>query len=83
MKRKFLSILLALLLALSLSLVTWMPVAAQGTYYVSIEGSDEFGDGTETWVDNEPTGWGLEDTGPWLTIQHAIDQAFPGDDLPP
>jgi len=57
MKRKFLSILLTLVLVVSFSLVTAVPVAAQGnTWYVATTGSDAFGDGTATWVDVDESG---------------------------
>ena len=82
MKRKFLSVLVALVLACSLGLVTAVPVAAQATYYVATDGSDTFGDGTETWVDNDTSGdWSSGDTGPWLTIQHAIDTVAAGNTI--
>ena len=82
MKRKFVYVFFALVLALSLSLVTAVPAAAQANYYVATDGSDDYGDGTETWVDNDSSGdWSEWDTGPWLTIQHAIDSASAGDTI--
>ena len=82
MKRKFLSILFALVLVVSFSLVTAAPVGAQETYYVSTDGSDDYGDGTETWVDNDlDEVWSEEDTGPWLTISYAINQAVNTDTI--
>ncbi len=79
---KILSVALALALVLSFSLVTAVPVAAATDRYVSTDGSDEFGNGTETWVDTDENGvWSTGDTGPWLTIQHAIDAAFDGDTI--
>ena len=73
MKRKIFSVLLALVLVLSFSLVTAVPAGAQSTYYVATDGSDSDGNGTETWVDNDSNGiWSPGDTGPWQTISHAI-----------
>ena len=52
------------------------------TYYVATDGSDAYGDGTETWVDNDSSGgWTLGDTGPWLTISYAISQVFSDDTI--
>lgn len=43
------------------------------TYYVAKTGSDTYGDGTENWVDSDISGdWSAGDTGPWLTISHAL-----------
>lgn len=80
MRNKILSVLLALVLMLSFSLVAALPAMAQGdTWYVATTGSDGFGDGTETWVDvDNSTDWTTGDTGPWLTIQYAIDTVDPG-----
>ena len=50
-------------------------------FYVATTGSDDYGDGTETWVDNSPTGWGPEDTGPWATISRAISKVSPYDTI--
>ena len=58
MKRKVFRVFLALVLVLSFSLVTAVPVAAATTYYVTTGGNDS---------DNGSSG------SPWLTIQHAID----------
>ena len=68
MKRTFI-LLLALVMALGISLVATMPVAADPgmTYYVSNSGSDVTGTGA--W-DN-----------PWATIQHAVDQVSSGDTI--
>ncbi len=62
-------ILLALVLAVSLGLVTATPVVAEPgtTYYVSTTGDDDIGDGT---VGN-----------PWRTIQEAVDHAGSGDTI--
>ncbi|MFC2008185.1 beta strand repeat-containing protein [Chloroflexota bacterium] len=80
--KKLIYIFLGLVLVLSLSLAMATPAAAQTTYYVATTGSDAFGDGTETWVDNDTSGdWSAGDTGPWLTIQHAIDSASAGDTI--
>ena len=81
MKRIF-SILFALVLVLSFSLVTAVPVAAATDYYVATDGSDLYGDGTENWVDNDSSGdWSAGDIGPWATIQHAVDQCTGGDTI--
>jgi len=81
MKKKMGMILPAMALVLSMVLVA-SPVAAQNDYYVANDGSDLYGDGTETWVDNDTSGdWSAGDTGPWQTIQHAIDQSSPGDTI--
>jgi len=74
---------MALVLATSLSLVAALPAAAQPSiYYVATDGSDTLGDGTETWVDtNGDEVWDEGEPGPWLTIQHAIDQAVDGDTI--
>jgi len=58
-----------------------VPVAANGVnYYVATTGSDTFGDGSETWVDNDSSGdWSSGDTGPWLTIQYAVGQCTGGE----
>jgi hypothetical protein len=52
------------------------------TYYVATDGSDAYGDGTETWVDNDSSGgWTLGDIGPWLTISYAISQVLSDDTI--
>jgi hypothetical protein len=52
------------------------------TYYVATDGSDAYGDGTETWVDNDSSGgWTSGDTGPWLTISYAISQVLSDDTI--
>ena len=68
MKRTFI-ILFALALALGISLVATMPVAADPgtTYYVSTTGSDVTGDGSYS--------------NPWATIQHAVDNVSSGDTI--
>ncbi len=61
-----------------------LPASAQNlnTYYVSPAGSDEFGNGSQTWYDSDnSTGWSAGDTGPWLTITQAIDAAADGDTI--
>ena len=60
--KKIFSILFALALVLSFSLVLAAPVAADPgtTYYISTTGSDETGDGSYS--------------DPWRTIQHAVGQ---------
>ncbi len=68
MKKTFI-FLLALVMALGVSLVATMPVAADPgtTYYVDTTGSDETGDGS----------WHT----PWKTVQHAISQVASGDTI--
>jgi hypothetical protein len=68
MKKTFI-FLLALVIALSVSLVAAMPVAADPgtTYYVSTTGSDEMGDGSYS--------------DPWRTIQQAVGQVASGDTI--
>ena len=66
MKRIF-SILFALALVLSFSMVGTTPVAAATTYYVDDSGSDS----------NGGTSWGDA----WLTIQHAVDNVISGDTI--
>jgi hypothetical protein len=63
--KKIFSILFALVLVVSLGLVTMAPVAADPgtTYYVSTAGSDTTGTGTAG--------------NPWRTIQYAIGQVSP------
>ncbi len=56
--KKYLRVLFALVLALSMSLMTAVPVMAATTYYVTTGGNDG-NDGSSG--------------SPWLTIQHAID----------
>ncbi len=67
MKKKFLGVLLALLLMLSFSLVIAPPVEAQSTWYVATTGSDITGDGSEG--------------SPWATITYAIQQSSSGDTI--
>lgn len=58
-----------------------LPVSAgiPDPYYVSPTGSDEFGDGSQTWYDlDNSTDWSAGDSGPWLTIKHAVDTAAGG-----
>ncbi len=82
--KRHLSLLFTLLLVLSLAIVAGplaMPVEAQPgtTWYVATTGSDAFGDGTQTWVDVDTSGgWTTGDTGPWLTIQTAHNDAGVG-----
>ena len=64
--KKTLTILLALALVLSFSVVATTPVAAQATYYVATTG-DNGNDGSAG--------------SPWLTIQHAIDTVAEGDTI--
>jgi len=66
-KKKFLSVLLALVLVLGFSLVTAVPVMAQTNLYVSTTGNDTTGDGSSG--------------NPWATIGYAISQAFAGDTI--
>jgi len=81
-KRKIFRVLFALVLVLSFSLVTAVPASAQSSYYVATDGSDAFGDGTQTWVDTDASGgWSSGDTGPWLTISYAINQAVNTDTI--
>jgi hypothetical protein len=67
--KKIFGLLFALVLVISLGLVTMAPVAAnpETTYYVSTTGDDDTGDGT---VGN-----------PWRTIQKAIDNVEGGDTI--
>jgi len=65
--KKTLSLLLALALVLSFSVVATTPVAAQTTYYVCATDGDDAHPGTE----GEP----------FATIQHAIGQAADGDTI--
>ncbi|OHB82550.1 MAG: hypothetical protein A2Z38_07635, partial [Planctomycetes bacterium RBG_19FT_COMBO_48_8] len=85
MKRKIFrfSVLFALTLVAVLGLVIVVPAFANGgIIYVDTNGNDVFGTNSATYTDNEPIGLlGAEDTGPWLTIQHAIDQAASGDTI--
>lgn len=64
MRKKVFSILFALVLVLSFSLIPAMPAMAATTYYVDVTGSDTTGDGSQ------------ED--PWATIQHAVDTVSAG-----
>lgn len=66
MKRVF-SILFALSLVLSFSLVTATPVAAATTYYVATTGNNV--NGGTSWADA------------WLTIQHAVSTVASGDTI--
>jgi parallel beta-helix repeat protein len=68
MKKTFI-FLLALVMALGISLIATMPVAADpgNTYYVSTTGSDVTGDGSYS--------------NPWATIQHAVDNVSSGDTI--
>jgi hypothetical protein len=67
--KKIFSILFALVLVLSFSLVTGTPVAAERgtTYYVSTAGKDTTGNGTAG--------------NPWRTVQYAIGQASANDTI--
>ena len=68
MRNKLISVLTALVLVLSFSLIPAIPVMANGTtYYVATTGSDETGNGSET--------------NPWATIQHAVDECVGGDTI--
>ena len=62
--KRIISIVLALALVLAFSLVATTPVAAATTYYVATTGND-----------GNPGTSGS----PWLTIQHAVTTAGPGD----
>lgn len=68
MKKTFI-FLLALVIALGISLIAAMPVAADPgtTYYVSTTGSDVTGDGSYS--------------KPWATIQHAVDNVSSDDTI--
>ena len=83
MKRKIFSIVFALALVLGFILATAVPAGANGVnYYVATTGSDDFGNGTENWVDNDSSSdWSSGDTGPWLTIQYAIGECAGGETI--
>ena len=66
MKRIF-SILFALVLVLSLSLVTAVPATAATTYYVATTGDDTTGDGSSG--------------NPWATMTHALTMVSAGDTI--
>jgi len=66
LKRKIFSILFAVVLVLSLSLVTAVPAMAATTYHVATTGN------------NANTGG---ESDPWLTIQHAVGQAISSDTI--
>jgi nitrous oxidase accessory protein NosD len=66
-KRKIFSILFALVLVLSFSLITAVPAMAQTTWYVATTGSDTTGDGTSG--------------NPWATIQHAVNTVAADDTI--
>ena len=69
------TLLLAVLILTTLTIATPLVSAQTETYYVATTGHDTWGDGTETWVDTDlDTVWSEDDTGPWLTITHAITE---------
>ena len=67
MKRKIFSILFALVLVLTLSLIPAVPAMAATDYYVATTGSDTTGDGSQG--------------NPWATIGYAVSQASADDTI--
>jgi hypothetical protein len=74
------ALMFVLVLALTMAFGEATPVSATNgtTYYVNAnEGDNDYGDGTEFWVDNDSNGyWSFGDIGPWKTIGHAVDQCI-------